>query len=325
MPSNQSKTSRRTLIGGLTGVLFATAGCLGSNGDGTADTATASATATTEPASTSQTAQATETAQSDESDSIDPAEEEAGSADFNVTAIHAPKQAQIGVDTPIELEIKNVGGEAGTLTSGISVATGRSAREWTGVDQSIEEDFDAGETKTYSITLTWPFLETVHLRFDELYTTIEIEFVTRVLSRDETYQTPTGIELEVNDVGSQSHFVYTDPDGEEIKRFPDADGTKYIYVEITATNVAEELVETPGTRRFSVTADIDDRNSAMAQRIYRDNGVDWKFPSEKRLNAGESVSGKLLFVATQETDPENIAFGIEDRVDRKTYKAYWTS
>lgn len=120
---NQPQSSRRGLIAGLTGVLFATAGCLGSSDEGATDspsaTLTASATATTEPSTPTQTAESTETAQSpEESDSINPAEEEEGSAKFSVTAVHAPEQAQIGVETPIELEIKNVGGEAGTLTFG---------------------------------------------------------------------------------------------------------------------------------------------------------------------------------------------------------------
>lgn len=330
MPSNRPRTSRRSFVVGLTGVLFATAGCLGSNDDGTTDspsnTPTASETAIGEPSTSTptQTTQATETAQSpEEADSINPSDEEEGPAEFSVTAVHAPEQTQIGVKTLVELEIKNVGGEAGSLTSGISFSQRTDRSPWTGLSESIEMEFDAGETKTYSCEIAWPFVETVFFRFDELHTTVEIEFRERVLPQNEAYQTPLGIELEVDDVGSQSHYTYTDRDGTERKRFPYEENAKFLYVEITATNVADELVETPNTRDFFVTNSLDGGDSYGAERIYRD-GADWKFPSETRLNAGESVSGKLLFKAATETQPDDIAFGIAERIDEGEYRAYWT-
>lgn len=325
MPNNWPQPSRRGLIAGLTGVLFSTAGCLGSSDGGPADTATASATATTDPATSTQTAHATETPQStDDSDSINPEEEEAtGPAEFSVTAIHTPEQAQIGVETPVEIEIKNVGGEAGTLTSGISFSRRTDSSPWTGIDETINMDFEAGETKTYSSKITWPFIETVYFRFDELHTTIEIEFLPRVLSRNETYQTPLGVELEVDEVGSQSHYLYTDREGTEQKNFPYEDDAKYLYVEVTATNVAEELVETPATQDFFVTDHVENGRHHSAEHIHHD-GTDWKFPSEQRLNVGESASGKLLFKAEADAEAEALIFGTDKRLDEGTYEAYWT-
>lgn len=320
MSNMYPNASRRGVIAGLAGVAFATAGCLGDSTEETAGTPTASATAT--PTQTTQTAEKTQA--TDESDSINPAdEEEEGPAKFNVTAVHAPDQVQIDVEA--EIEIKNVGGKTGTLTSGISYGRGRGSepRQWTGTDERIDMDFEAGETKTYSMAVQWPFLGTLHFRFDELYTTLKIEFVERVLSRDEPYETPRGIKIQIDDMGSQSHFVYTDNDGTEHKKFPHGEDSKYLSVELTATNVGDKLVEAPDRRAFFVTNDLEDGQHYSPERIYRDVG-DWKFPFEKRLNAGASVSGKLLFTADKDVAPEDIAVGVEDRLDEGEYEAYWT-
>ena len=332
VPDNRFRTSRRGLITSVTGVTLVTAGCLGSSNETTTEEPTntpASPLATTTPTQTPQaTATPTETTTqrretTAESDSLNPAEEEAGPAEFNVTAIDAPDQVQIGVEAPISIDIKNVGAEGGTLTSGVSYGRGGTPQQWTGIsDASIEMEFEAGETKTYSHTITWPFIGTIQLRYDELYTTIELEFVKRVLSRDETYQTPVGLEIAIDDVGSQSHFTYIDHDGTERKKFPHREDAKYLYIDITATNVADELVETPTPREFFATNSVEEGQHHTAERIHRER-TDWKFLPGKRLNAGQSASGKLLFMAAKDTIPAEIAFGIGDRLDEGEYEAYW--
>lgn len=245
-------------------------------------------------------------------------------AEFSVIGINAPSQAEIDTDVSITLTIKNVGEQEGRLTSEISWQAQNGQRGWqTLEDTMIDMIIPAGESKEFQQTVSWGYIETILYRYDQLYTEQAIEFVATELPRTETYTTPAGIEISIDNMEMFPAIDKKNIRGEMEKVFPDSNDAKFLKVTYTVTNTADALVNTPSQDAFSVALESNRDNDATAEYYSNSDELAWHYQDGIRLNSGESASGALIYEVYREYTPADLVNVFTARNDYGLYKAVW--
>lgn len=122
------------------------AGCNDTNGT-TATTTRETTTSTTE--TTIETTSTTEETTATTADETTTETETTKSASFEVVGMSAPERVQVNEEHTISIEVRNTGGEVGTLEAVLEVSvTGTSA--WEDIGEITVEEIPPGETKTWT-------------------------------------------------------------------------------------------------------------------------------------------------------------------------------
>ena len=320
MSKDTNTSTRRLFLLGSTVALSGLAGCASTGGSNEGNKSTATAT----PTSTVTDAEDTEEMNQTPTETDSKTETEtSGPAKFNIISIDAPTQMEVNTEQEISMQIKNVGEQEGTLTSEISWKGNRQHREWGTLDTTIDMTISAGDTKEFSHTLHYPWVQTVTLRYDELYHEQEIEFVPKEIPRSEATTTPHDAKIQITNVEEMSSITVPTYNDDSEKVFPRQDQSKFVRFTIKVTNNADQLVETLDTNIFSAFHIDNVENETRAKNFYSNRRPDWAWREGVQLNKGESFTGGVVFPVDRSVSTDQIGFQYQHRDEGVYHTVRW--
>lgn len=169
-----------------------------------------------------------------------------GEPDFAVASVDVPDDPPQGEPIDFRVTVVNQGNADGSLQSPVSARL--TGGEWSRVGE-MDLGVQAGGEGIYRGSVTADYLGQYQLRFDALNETVDFRTVPPELRFGETFRTPNGVGITVEDVMFRKSIPVYDDDGEPSLQYARSN-REYAFVSVTVENDSAYVRTAPDPRSF---------------------------------------------------------------------------
>lgn len=227
-------------------------------------------------------------------------------AEFVIEGVSAPAEVEITQSFNVRIDVRNRGGQRGTLRSQLIADDN--------ITMSERFDFSIavgpGESESIDVEVQLDYVDTYSLRVanSEIATTIDI--VPADLKVGESFQEDNGLMFAVSDLVLVENFKYLSSFSGEVETHEPADGYQFGFVKVHCDNPTSESLGTPQLRNSNLIVAGEQFGNPLhpATRNFDFRG---RFESDRMYQATESVpsaevSGWVIYQVPEGVGVEEI-------------------
>lgn len=181
---------------------------------------------------------------SEESNETEEAEPE---PEFEIRSIEVPEEVEIGEEWSYTVTVANTGNADGTYTGVLEIDSPDFNQPET---RDISIDIPAGEEVTAeSDTATIEIITEITIALENKSATVQS--ISARLYFGETYEAPTGINVEVEGISARGGYRYDGVSG-ETRSVSSSEGQQFAFVDVVVENVSGSVAVIPSSQGFAI-------------------------------------------------------------------------